>query len=110
MGYGLPGMVEFEMVSRMGDTRTWAWQSRLACEKRGLTIAGNKQSKLQSMRVLEVLSSDWTAEMVAQKLAAYKVDQLLFGVGEAITLEDFAEELKRGDAYLMEPSMEDSSG
>jgi hypothetical protein len=101
--YGLPKCTEFTMLSTMADTRTWAWWSARVCEEKGVIITGStKKSRFEGMKLADPSLENWTADEIRSKLEKHGLDVSLYGVDKARSLEQIANEVQRGECYLME--------
>lgn len=101
--YGLPECYEFTLTSAMGDVRTWAWWSQQKCEDHGMAVMGSdKKSRFEGMKLADPSLETWTASEISQKLTKYNIDVSVYGQPKTRSLEQVANEVQRGESYLME--------
>jgi len=101
--YGLPECYEFTLTSAMNDVRTWAWWSQAKCEDHGMAVMGSdKKSRFEGMKLADPSLETWTADEIREKLIKHGINTALYGKEKTKSFEQVANEVQRGESYLME--------
>merc|ERR1719161_1446106 len=91
------------MTSAMNDVRTWAWWSQKKCEDHGMNVMGSeKKSRFEGMKLADPSLETWSAEEIREKFLTHGIDVSLYGQQNTRSLEQVANEVQRGESYLME--------
>lgn len=98
---GLPGGETFQTVADdSGITKTFEWLTVKSCHEKKVKLEAEKADFVFSSLVDAVMKH--SKESVQAHLQRFNIDTSKFGLDEARTLTEFANEMSQGESYLLE--------